>query len=170
MSSYPNLKNDPEFLKRKLKDDEIGDLRYKKEKHDHGNILKSHKIDIEIYKMKYKSLNKEKVFLNITAFLIGSFSTISSSALTLLNPSAGIIISSSTALITSIDILITNEHLSKLQIRCTEIRDWIKVITLLYKKISNNQWQIQKLNKMKLRNWKRFIINILLKKRYYGLN
>ena len=52
----------------------------------------------------------------------------------LINPGAGIIISSSTALLTSIAILITNEYISKLKIRYTKLRDWINVITLLYEK------------------------------------
>ena len=67
--------------------------------------------------------------------MIGSASTIISSTLAVLNPSAGIIISSSTALLTSIAILITNEYISKLKIRYTKLRDWIIVITLLYEKI-----------------------------------
>ena len=53
----------------------------------------------------------------------------------LINPGAGIIFSSSTALLTSIAILITNEDISKLKIRYTKLRDWIIVITLLYEKI-----------------------------------
>ena len=48
--------------------------------------------------------------------LHGSASKISSSTLTLLSPSAGIIIPSSAALLTSIAILITNEYTSKLKI------------------------------------------------------
>ena len=52
----------------------------------------------------------------------------------LVNPGAGIIISSSTALLTSIAILITNEYISKLKIRYTKLRDWINVITLLFEK------------------------------------
>ena len=46
----------------------------------------------------------------------------------------GIVISSSTALLTSIAILITNEYISKLKIRYTKLKDWIIVITLLYEK------------------------------------
>ena len=57
------------------------------------------------------------MLLNITEILIGSRSTISTSTLGLINPGAGIIISSSTALLTSIAILITNEHISKLKMR-----------------------------------------------------
>ena len=52
----------------------------------------------------------------------------------LINPGAGIIISSSTALLTSIAIFITNEYISKLKTRYTKLRDWINVITLLYEK------------------------------------
>ena len=66
--------------------------------------------------------------------MIGSGSAIGSSAMSLNKPGAGIIISSSTALLTSIAILITNEYVSKLKIRYTKLRDWINVITLLYEK------------------------------------
>ena len=52
----------------------------------------------------------------------------------LINPSVGIIASSSTAFLSSIAILITNEYISKLKIRYTKLRDWINVITLLYEK------------------------------------
>ena len=50
----------------------------------------------------------------------------------LINPGAGIILSSSTALLTYIAILITNEYISKLKIRFTKLRDWIIVTSLLY--------------------------------------
>ena len=63
-----------------------------------------------------------------------SASYISSSTMGLINPGAGIIISSSTALLTSIAVLKTNEDIRRLEIRYTELRDWINVITLLYKK------------------------------------
>ena len=72
--------------------------------------------------------------LIITEILVGSGSAIGSSTMGLINPGAGIIISSSTALLTSIAILITNEYISKLKIRYTKLRDWINVITLLYEK------------------------------------
>ena len=52
----------------------------------------------------------------------------------LINPGAGIIISSSAALLPSTSTLITNEYISKLKIRYTKLRDWINVITLLYEK------------------------------------
>ena len=126
MSTYPNLKNEPELLKIKTKDDEIKnlrmeteDLKYYSEKHKYENILKSLKVDNEYYKKKYKSLNKKKILLIITEILIGSGSAVGSSTMGLNNPGAGIIISSSTALLTSIAILITNDYISKLKIRYT---------------------------------------------------
>ena len=66
--------------------------------------------------------------------MVGSESTIGRSAMGPINPGAGIIISSSTALLTSIAIIITNEDTSKLKIRFTILRDWINGITLLYEK------------------------------------
>ena len=134
MSTYPNLNNDPELLKIKTRDDEIKILKYQNEKHVHENILKSLKIDNEYYKKKYKSLNKKKILLIITEILIGSGSAIGSSTMRSVNAGAGIIISSSTALLTSIAILFTNEYISKLKIRCTKLGDWFNVIVLLYEK------------------------------------
>ena len=64
----------------------------------------------------------------------------------LINPSAGIINSSSTALLTSIAILITNEYISKLKIRYTKLRDWINVITLLYEKTLETSMVDQKID------------------------
>ena len=37
MSTYSSLNNGPELLKMKTKDDEIKDLKYRTEKHDHEN-------------------------------------------------------------------------------------------------------------------------------------
>ena len=134
MTTYPDLTNDPQLLKIKTRDDEIKNLKYQTEKHDPENILKPLKIDNEYYRKKYKSLNKKKVLLIITEILVCSASAVGSSTLGLINPGAGIINSSSTALLTSIAILITNEYISKLKIRYTKLRDWIHVITLLYEK------------------------------------
>ena len=117
MSTYPDLKNEPELLKIKTREDEIKNFKYQTEKHDHENILKSLKIDNEYYKKKYKSLNKNKILLIITEILIGSGSAIGTSTMSLINPSIGIVLTSSTALLTSIAILITNENISKLKIR-----------------------------------------------------
>ena len=132
MSTYPSLNIRPELPKMKTKDEEIKDLKYRSKKHDHEKILKSLKFDNENFKKKYKTLNKKKVILVITEILIGSGSVISTSPLGLINLGAGKIISSSTALLTSIAILITNEYISKLKIGYTKLRDWINVNTLLH--------------------------------------
>ena len=134
MTTYPNLNNEPEMLNIKTRDDDVKNLKYQTEKLDHESILKSLKIDNEYYKKKNNSLNKKKVLLIITEILIGSGLAISSSTLGLISPGAGIIISSSTTLLTSFSVLITNEYISNLKIRYTQLRDWINVIILIYEK------------------------------------
>ena len=62
MTHYPNLDKEPELLKIKTRDDEIKNLKYQTEKHDHETISNSIKIDNEYYKKKYKSLNKKKYY------------------------------------------------------------------------------------------------------------
>ena len=52
MSNYRDLKNEPELLKIRSRDDEIKNLKYQTKKHDHENILKSLKSDNEYYKKK----------------------------------------------------------------------------------------------------------------------
>ena len=134
MNEYPNLRNEPELLKIKTRDEEIKKLKYQTEKHDYENILKSLKSENQYYTKKYKSLNKKKILLIITEILVGSGSAIGSSAISIISPGPAIVISSSAALLTSIAILITNEYISKLKIRYTKLRDWINVINLLYEK------------------------------------
>ena len=164
MTNYPALKNETELLKIKTRDDEIKNLKYQHEKHDHENILKSLKIDNEYYEKKYKNLNKKKILLIITEILIGSGSAISSLTLRLINPAAGIIISSSTAFLTSIAILITNEYISKLKIRYTKLRDWINVITLLYEKTLKQSMVDKKIDEREAQELKK-IYNHYLDKR-----
>ena len=72
--------------------------------------------------------------LIISEILVGSVSTVGSSTMGLINRGAGNIISSSTALLTCIAILITSEDIPKLKIRYTKLRDWINVITLFCEK------------------------------------
>ena len=134
MTTYPSINTEPELLKIKTRDNEIKNLNYQTEKHDHKNILNSLKIDNEYYRKKYKGLNKKKVLLIITEILVGSASAVGSSTMSLINPGAGISISSSTALLNSIAILIVNENISKLKIRYTKLWDWINKITFLYEK------------------------------------
>ena len=84
--------------------------------------------------------------------MIRSGSAIGSSMMGLINPGAGIIISSSTAVLTKIAILITNKHFSKLKERYTKLRDWINVITLLYEKTLKEYMIDKKLIKKKPSN------------------
>ena len=51
---------DPDMLKIKTKYDEIKDIKYKTEEHDHEKILKSPRIDIENYKKEYDFQMKKK--------------------------------------------------------------------------------------------------------------
>ena len=134
MSTYPNLNNEPELLKIKTKDDEIKHIKCRTERHDHENILKSLKSGNEDYKKEYNSLNKRKVLLIITEIFVGSASTIGTSTMGLIIPGAGIIISISTSLLTSIAIFLTNEYISNLKIRYTKLQNWIDVITLVNEK------------------------------------
>ena len=147
--------DDVELLKIKTKDDQLKELQYKTEKHDHEKILKSLKVDNEYYKKKYKNLNKKKILLIITEILVGAGSAVGSSTMGLINPGAGIIISSSTALLTSIAILITKEYISKLKIRYTKLRDWINVITLLYEKTSKQSMVDKKIDEKEAQELKK---------------
>ena len=61
MSTHSSIKNEPELLKIKTRDDKIKNLKYQKEEHDHENILKGVKIDNDYFKKKYKSLNKKNI-------------------------------------------------------------------------------------------------------------
>ena len=135
MGTYSDLKNEPELLKIKTQADEIKNLKYQTEKHDHENILKALKIDNEYYKKKYKSLNKKKVFMIVSEILIGVGGLSVGSGLTIsgLAP-VGLVTASSISFLTSITTLITNDYFSKLKIRYTKLRDWINVITFLYEK------------------------------------
>ena len=55
----------PAILKVKTKHVERKDLKYKAEKHDHENILKSLEIDNDYYEKEYKSVNKTKIYISI---------------------------------------------------------------------------------------------------------
>ena len=125
MNTYPNIGNEPVLLKIKTRDDEILNLKYQTEKHDHENILKSLESDNEYYKKKHKSLNKKKVLLIIIEILLGSGCAITISTMCLISPSIGIVLTSSTALLTSLAILITNECISNLKLRYEKLRYWI---------------------------------------------
>ena len=139
-------------------------MKYQTEKHDHENILNSLKIDYDYYKKNYKSLNKKKLLLKITETLIGLGSAISTSTMSLINPSIGIVLGSSSALSTSIAVLITTEYISKLKIRYTKVREWINVITVLYEKTLKES-MIDKKKDLKWSEQLKKIYNLYLDKR-----
>ena len=51
--AYPNLSKVPEMPKNKIKGDEIKEFKYKTEKQDYENLLKSLKTDKEYHRRKY---------------------------------------------------------------------------------------------------------------------
>ena len=130
------MKNDdPKLLNITTKDDEIEDLKNKMEKRDQETNFKTFNIDKDWYSNKEKSLKNRKELLIISETSIGSGTAITSSTLSFLHPSVGFIATSSTALITSTAILITNDYISKLKKRYTKVRGCIKVVTLLFEKV-----------------------------------
>ena len=52
--------------------------------------------------------------------------------MSLVNPTIGKVLTSPSALLTSVTIMITIEYISELKERFTQIRDWINFITILY--------------------------------------
>ena len=89
---------------------------------------------IMIIKERSIKTHYKKTVLIVSERLIGASPTIVCSTLLNINPTIAIPIASSSALITSIATLITNEYVSKLKTRCTKLRHWIKLISLLYEK------------------------------------
>ena len=99
-------------------------------------------------------MNKKKILLFITENLVGGGSAIGTSTMSLINPSIGVVLTSSSALLISIAILITNEYNSKLKIRYTKLRDWINVMTLLYEKILKQSMIDKKIDEKKVEQLK----------------
>ena len=110
-------------------------------------------------------MNKKKVLLIFTETLVGSASAVGSSTMGLINPGADIIISSSTALLTSIAILITNEYISKLETRYTKLRDLINVITMLYEKTLKTSMVDKKIDGKETEELKRIYIHYIDKRK-----
>ena len=110
---------------------------------------------MNIVKKTYKSLSKKRVLLIITEILIGLGSAISTSTISLINPSIGIVLTSSTALIISLAIIITNEYISKVKLRYTKLRDWINFFTILYEKTINQSMFDKKINEKEAQELKK---------------
>ena len=56
-------------------------LKYKAERHDYENILKSLEIDNDYYRKKYKSVNKKKIYISILEILAGASGVVVGSTL-----------------------------------------------------------------------------------------
>ena len=65
-------KDENTLLKITIKDDEKKEINRKNEKHDHQKTLKSVEFHNDFYRNKYESLNKKKILLTKTEFLIRS--------------------------------------------------------------------------------------------------
>ena len=100
-----------------------------------------------------------------TEVIVGTGCAVGSSTMGLINPGAGIILSSSTALLTSIAILITNENITKLKIRYTKPRDWINVVTLLYEKTLKSSMVDKKIDEKEAEELKMFYNHYLDKRK-----
>ena len=166
MNTYPTLKTEAELLKITTKDDEIKTLKYKTEKHDYENILKSLKIDNDYYKKKYNSINKKKVYISVLEILSGASGVVVGSTLTATGVGAtiGVPIAGVSAFIASIATLITNEYLSKRKARYTKLRDHVNMITLLYEKTLTKSMMDKKIDEKEGEELKQ-IYNHYLEKR-----
>ena len=76
--------------------------------------------------------------------------------MSLINPSIGIVLTSSTALLTSLAILITIEYISKLKLRYTKLRDRIIFFTILYEKTLKETMIDKKIDKKEAQQLKQF--------------
>ena len=68
-------------------------------------------------------------------------------------------------MLTSIAILITNEYSSKLKIRFTKLRDWVKVNTLLYEKTLKQSMIDKKIDEKEAQELKKYYNHYLDKRR-----
>ena len=107
--------------------------------------------------------------LIITEILVGSGSAIGTSTMSLINPSIGIVLTSSKALLTSLAILITNEYISKLKLCYTKLRGWINFFTILYKKTLNQSMIDKKIDEKEAQELK-MIYNHYVDKRKEIMN
>ena len=101
--------------------------------------------------------------------MIGSGSAKSTSTISLINPSIGIVLTSPTALLKSLAILITNEYVYKIKLRYTKLRDWINFIEILYEKTLNQSMVDKKFDEKEALEMKK-IYNLYLGKRKEIMN
>ena len=85
-------------------------------------------------------------------------------------PSFGIVLSSSTALLTSIAILFTNEYVSKIKVRYAKLRNWKNVITLLFEKNLKQSMIDKTIDEKKAQEPKKIYIHYLDKRKDFMKN
>ena len=84
---------------------------------------------------KKKNETLKKNFLVLSEILLGSSLIIVFSTLSFVKHSNVVSIAITSAMITSIAILVTNYYVPKLKLRYTKMKDWVNVISLLYEKV-----------------------------------
>ena len=111
-------------------------MKYRTEKHDYENILKSLEIDNDYYKKKYKSVNKKKIYISILEILAGASGVVVGSTLTAtgVGTQIGVPVAGVSSFAISVAVLFTNEYFSRLKLRYQKLRDQINMIKLLYEK------------------------------------
>ena len=87
--------------------------------------------------------------------MIASGSAISASTMAITNPIIGIVLTSSSALLTSIAFLINNEAFSKGKRIFTTLRDWIIVFALVYEKTLNETMVEKKIDEKEAQDLKK---------------
>ena len=87
--------------------------------------------------------------------------------MSLFNTSIGIVLTSSTALLASIAILTTNDYISKLKLRYTNLRDWMKFFTILYEKTIKESMLDKKIDEKEAEELKKIYNHYLDKKRRF---
>ena len=84
--------------------------------------------------------------------------------MSLINPNIGIVLSSSSVLLTSIAILITNEYKSKLKLCHTKLRDWINFFTILSEKTLEESMVDKKIDQKEADELKKIYIHYIDKR------
>ena len=145
MTTYPDLKNEPELIEIKTKDYEIKKLNdqmdeinrqkvFDKQYNQFAVILDELKKEKDRYKKKANKNQKQQIFNKIVGILSG-ISTLTGSVLTstVLASIAGIPIASASFILT-ISCILLNAYLDNIKMRNRKIQDFINLTILLYEK------------------------------------
>ena len=155
--SYPKINNDPELLKVKTRDDEMKDMKYKTEKYDHENIIKSLKIDKDHSNQNYSKRKKKKIFITTLKRLTSASGLAVGRSLTVtgVGASIGVPVAGCTSILPSVATLFTNEYFSKFKLRYTKLKDWIKMVAILKEKTLNKSMIGRRVDGKNVRNLKK---------------